>query len=213
MFDTTKTVGGIGMVGAAGLGTAYFGAHGSEESVNLGLAGAGVAAATGIGFSLFGDKLAEKFISGGHSLANWIGDKSIKYGEKLGDDLLVKGGIIGDRIQDFAERAKAGEFNDKVQRVGRGTYNVAGRYANKFISIPEGKNLTDAKLSGLSKILIGGIAAASIVQGAANQAEAIAMGQASPFMEGPTPRLPSYADNAGATGDLVFALHKNKRAY
>lgn len=39
----------------------------------------------------------------------------------------------------------------------------------------------------------------------------IRMGERDPYITRATPRIPSYVDNAGATGDLVFALNANRR--
>jgi hypothetical protein len=75
---------------------------------------------------------------------------------------------------------------------------------------------SEATLKPLAKTLING---RSVVVGAAaisgltagwqeyNKAH---MGQIDPYMTKPTARTP-YLDNAGATGDLVFAMNANRR--
>jgi hypothetical protein len=69
----------------------------------------------------------------------------------------------------------------------------------------------DLKFSGIGKAYIGvGIAA-----GAANQAwdaeKKIKMGQIDPYIKRAAPKVPDFANNGGATGDLVFAMHQNRR--
>lgn len=67
------------------------------------------------------------------------------------------------------------------------------------------------KLTGLGKGIIGAGALVKGVRGGFDQLENSRMGQMSPHVSRATPRLPSYADNGGATGDLVFAMNANRQ--
>ena len=67
------------------------------------------------------------------------------------------------------------------------------------------------KLTGLGKGIIGAGAAVQGVRGAYDALEQSRMGEMDPYVARATPRLPSYANNAGASGDLVFALNANRQ--
>ena len=67
------------------------------------------------------------------------------------------------------------------------------------------------KLSGWGKMASGVIAAADGAWKAKEAFETSRMGQVDPYITTATPRIPSYKDDAGASGDLVFALNANRR--
>ena len=60
------------------------------------------------------------------------------------------------------------------------------------------------------KNLIGGMALIEGMRGAWGEIESSRMGS-NMGVQTMTPSIPSYSDNAGATGDLVFALNANRR--
>ena len=73
------------------------------------------------------------------------------------------------------------------------------------------KNLLGIKLNGRGKIVAAG---AALVGGSAQGVRSYnqkSMGARDGQITGHTPTLPAYANNAGATGDLVFALNANRR--
>lgn len=71
--------------------------------------------------------------------------------------------------------------------------------------------LSDIKFSGLGKGLIGAGMLATGVKNAASEYQKIKMGQKDNYVTRATPRMPAYNNNAGATGDLVFALNNLRR--
>lgn len=73
-------------------------------------------------------------------------------------------------------------------------------------------NLSDIKLSKTGKALLGGAALISGVVGAKNAFESSRMGTNTGEVFTATPRQPSFEEmNAGASGDLVFALNNLRR--
>lgn len=67
------------------------------------------------------------------------------------------------------------------------------------------------KLSGWGKMAVGMTAASSGMYGAVNAAEISRSGTMNEQIITATPRIPSYLNNGGADGDLVFALNANRR--
>lgn len=69
----------------------------------------------------------------------------------------------------------------------------------------------DLRFSGIGKAYIGIGAAAGIANQAWDAEKQIKMGQIDPSIRRAAPRTPDYANNGGATGDLVFAMRQNRR--
>ena len=137
---------------------------------------------------------AKSAVSG---VANWLageGEKIVYLGKQIG-----KG-------------AKAVATKENYEAAKKGTINTAEKWTKRVVTMPD-DDFSKIRLTKTASVVAGGIALATMVQGGMNRAEEITMGEMDPYMVGPTPRIPSYEDNAGATGDLVFALHKNKRAF
>lgn len=92
-----------------------------------------------------------------------------------------------------------------------------GAIGNKMIKMPKGPltldNLSDIKMTGLGKGLLGGAVLLGGVKDAYNYYEKSRMGVNDGMMRTATPTVPvqkqqpSYNNNGGATGDLVFALN------
>lgn len=133
-------------------------------------------------------------------------------GRVTGDWLADEGERITRLGKKAADGVKRNVTISSTKAAGKATANVLEEMASKVVTMPN-DDLNKIRLTKPASIAMGGIALASMVQGGFNRAETIAMGEMDPYMVGPAPRIPSYEDNAGATGDLVFALHKNKRAY
>lgn len=72
-------------------------------------------------------------------------------------------------------------------------------------------NLLGRKLNAAGKGLVVGSALFAGAKEAFNDFNTNRMGQRDGMITRATPRTPSYANNAGATGDLVFAMNKNRR--
>lgn len=145
-----------------------------------------------------------------------------RVGEFLGEAKSAVSGVAnwlageGEKITWIGKQAADGirrnVTRESVEAAGNKAMNTAERWASKVVTMPN-DDLSKIRLTKSASIAMGGIAMATMIQGGFNRAEEIAMGEMDPYMVGPAPRIPSYEDNAGATGDLVFALHKNKRAY
>lgn len=100
---------------------------------------------------------------------------------------------------------------------------VATYAAGKYSSIGAGvlnktikptrnpNNVLGHKLTGFGAGLVFGSAVVSGATEAFNDFNRNRMGQSDGQITRATPRTPSYANNAGATGDLVFAMNKNRR--
>ena len=89
--------------------------------------------------------------------------------------------------------------------------NQAINFAGSMLETTD-KNLLGVKLSGRGKLVAGGLAVASGTSQASKQFNERTMGtQRDSGITPHAPRIPSYANNGGATGDLVFALNANRR--
>lgn len=224
---TAGGLGGIGMVAGAGAGAVL-----NDENPLVGAAaGAAVGGAAGMaalpvlgaGVGLAGRGIgragtsAEKFIRGGGIQ---------RAGQWMGNTAAEQVGSAGARISQMASMKGT---------VGMGTrMNPLHRYSNLFQRAsqkighysPGGPRVTDAgdiknkmgrfKLSKVGKGVAFAGAAAVAVKGAVEGLEESRMGQVSPYVQSATPRpfIPEQQrpmDHAGATGDLVFAMNRNRR--
>lgn len=96
---------------------------------------------------------------------------------------------------------------------GIGKYaSAAAGLGNKLIKPTNNpNNMLGHKMTGLGAGLVVGSALLSGTQEAFNSFNRNRMGQSDGQITRATPRTPSYAQNAGATGDLVFAMNRNRR--
>lgn len=107
-----------------------------------------------------------------------------------------------------------------VATLGGGALGAAGFIGRKAIKMPTEPvsftNMGDLKFSALGTGMLLGGAAIEGTSRAARKFEQIRMGQHDGQMRKATPlipqaeRQPSYANNGGATGDLVFAMYNNR---
>lgn len=111
----------------------------------------------------------------------------------------------GKRMIDWNEGADA--FN-KVKFTGPITGSKAGWRKGEKLHQKIAGGVSGAIFNG--KTVMGGVALAEGVKKAWNTVQTAKMGQ-NMGIDRLTPRIPSYSDNAGATGDLVFALNANRR--
>lgn len=101
----------------------------------------------------------------------------------------------------------AGIATQGMARAGSGVWRVG----SKLINWNENADaFNKVKLSGFGKTLLVGGALMEGVKGSYNKIIESQMGT-NMGMQTMTPKIPSYANNGGATGDLVFALNANKR--
>lgn len=73
------------------------------------------------------------------------------------------------------------------------------------------KGIGGVQLSALGKTVVGIGTLADTIHSTWNAEKKVRMGQIDPNITRATPNIPSYMDNAGATGDLVFAMNRNRR--
>lgn len=154
-------------------------------------------------------------------------------GVKAAEDVASRVWGIGSRLINWDENADAFgkvKFTGPISGIKSG-WN-SGRAFTKEFSRAEGfgnklkafaKNPIENSRAAISKsgkaaggtiingkTLIGGTALIEGAKKAWNTVETAKMGQMTGVTT-MTPQIPSYADNAGATGDLVFALNANRR--
>lgn len=88
----------------------------------------------------------------------------------------------------------------------KSTDSALKRFGSQSLALKDG--VVGSLVNGVT--VMGGFAAAEGVAGAWNKYEKAKMGT-NMGVVGMTPRVPAYSQNASATGDLVFALNKNRR--
>jgi hypothetical protein len=202
------TLGGAAVAGA-GVGGWYGSVSNSGSSIGEGAAAGaaiGVAALPAVGLAA----------SLGYHVANNL--------EKIGSAAinstvsLARGvGIAGVDVA-----ASLDSTNRLMNPVG--TYaNKVGKMFDKLVTHTPGKEVWNAekgimeskggglKLSGWGKAAVGIGAVAAGAYGAKEALETSHMGTMDGYVTTNTPRVPSYKDDGGASGDLVFALNANRR--
>lgn len=217
---TTGTVLG-GMAGGA------LGVAGGDEVNTVGTAAAGAAIGT-IGLPLLGATAglsAAGAITLGRNMgaiADTVGGAAIsgfKYTGKLGAAALQGVNISGGSTAfgQTAARLTSGALSPV--RGLMGMYETlaskavewspgAIRYNKKTGAIRRGRPL---RIKPLGHGILFGAAAIGGLNRARQTFETSRMGEVDRYITRATPRMPSYYDNAGASGDLVFALNQNRR--
>lgn len=190
-------VGTIGTVGVAAAkmvpGMAMGATKGAIASTPY-VAGVGVMAAENVASKVWG-----------------IGSKLINWNENAEafDKVKFTGPITGAKSGWSSGRAFTRELSNAQGFKNKAKAFMKNPIENSRAAISKsGKAAGGTILNG--KMLIGATAAIEGAKKAWNTVETAKMGQ----MTGATtmtPQIPSYADNAGATGDLVFALNANRR--
>lgn len=186
------TVGAIGTAGVASAkmipGIAMGAAKGAIASTPY-VAGVGVMAAENVASKIWG-----------------IGSKLINWNENAEgfDKVKFSGPITGIRSawnsgKNFKSLKDAKGFIGKSKAVAENAGTLIGK---------TGRATGGAIING--KMLIGGTALIEGTKKAWSTLETAKMGQMTGVTT-MTPQTPSYSDNAGATGDLVFALNANRR--
>lgn len=90
--------------------------------------------------------------------------------------------------------------------------NTVGKIANNMVKVSEGaESISDLSLTGTGMMLFAGSEILDGVKRAGKKFEESRMGRSDGQITRATPRVSSYLDDAGATGDLVFAMNKNRR--
>lgn len=197
---------GLAAFGATGAGIgAMYGSISNSGSTAQGaalgaVAGASVVPAIGAAFY------------GGYQVANNV--------EKIGQAAFgaVKG--VGKAGSAFAESlTSTNRFVNPLGSVANGIAKASNKLV-KYAPAKEAWNVEKGilerkegslKLSNWGKTFVGVSAIATGASNALNTFEQSRMGTQDDYVTTSTPITPSYKDNAGASGDLVFALNANRR--
>jgi hypothetical protein len=113
-------------------------------------------------------------------------------------------------------------FGNSLVRFDKEASNISGvKFTGVFSGAKKGFMEGESILGKIGKGARGAIvngatvlAAATVIEGATGafkEINRIHMGTSDGQVTRATPRIPAYQMNAGATGDLVFALNRNKR--
>lgn len=149
---------------------------------------------------------SDKILRGVGEAGKWVGRAALR-------------GITG---PGFNESTKLGYWGNKILNpVARHVTAIDGM-AKHFVKHTPRREVFDPKKNRM--VTKGGfrlgwlgwttLGLGAAIGGTKQTAQAIdnaRIGQRDPYITRATPRLPSYANNAGATGDLVFALNANRR--
>lgn len=212
LIDKAVGTTGVATSGMIGLGTAYYIGQTDNLQDTAGVTLAVGASAFTIGSAVYAQKkwLGNKALSA----TEWVGDKALKVGEVAGGKIVDKSISIGERAKTLGKDLWEGKYDKNFKSAGNALLDKGERVANSWVKIKdEGKLLPSFSPKKKGWAVIGGLALLSTAGAITDEAEARDAGVIDPYMTGPAPTLPSYEDNAGATGDLVFALHKNARAF
>jgi len=195
---------GIGYVGGAAWGGNTPGSDIQKNATVGAIGGAALGATVGI--------------VGGVAAMNPVKTASVVGGAALGVAETAGAGIIGG-----AEIAGAGIIGFTTKGVAPLAVYGAQKYASIGAGAVKGidklllkddlreSNLLGKKLNLAGKGLVYGSALMAGAKEAFNDFNSNRMGQRDGQITRATPRTPSYANNAGATGDLVFAMNRNRR--
>jgi hypothetical protein len=180
-------------------------------TANLGLK-AGGAAIKGIGSAAIkapgvAMRAAPALMGIASPIASTMGSTAVGFGSMMVDwDRIKKSETLLGSVQ--LTGIRSGFMNGvKAGLSGFEEASALGK-AGKVVSAG-GQGLLGSIVNG--KTVLG---AASVIKGAAgamSEVNRIHMGQMDGMVRTPTVGVPSYMDNAGATGDLVFAMNANRR--
>lgn len=197
------TLGGLGVAGA-GVGAGYS-AIGNDPSSAV--AGAAVGAAVGTAALPFAGAVAGL----GYHVANNF-DKIGSASASVGKGLLNLGrGTVGMLNSTNPWRNPIGQMANMAQKAAGKlvSHEPSTKVWNASKGAMESKG--GLKLTGWGKMAVGVTAVAEGAWKAKEAFETSRMGQMDANIVTATPRIPSYKDDGGASGDLVFALNANRR--
>ena len=197
------------ITGTSGIGAAALGSvAGATTAANMpGMnisQGAAIGGAMGLGVGITGGVIATNPV-GTAKVAGAVMEKAggvyLWGAEKIGGAGLWTAGKIGGMAEAVAPVAAA-----RVMNRGFGL-------ASKLVKpVEDGKfNLLGHKASALGVAAYAGASVVNGVRGAWDDFNRNRMGTHDGQVRRATPRTPSYSNNAGATGDLVFAMNANRR--
>lgn len=135
----------------------------------------------------------------------------------IGEGVINGASAIGAGVKNAASATmKAGYFGGAASAANPITRHLGGLagFASKMVKENKGFNddgiISDYSLSGLGKAVVFGGALIKGVKDAAKTYMNDKRGQIDPYITTMSPQI-RLVDNAGATGDLIFALNNNRR--
>lgn len=204
------TIGGV----AGGYIGARFGEDGSDAATTAiggaaiggailpaaGLAGAG---AYGLGKGIWNN--ADKIVDGAVATGKWAGRAGLR-------------SVVGPQFKG----GKTAELGNRLLNPIARHASFLNKVSENFVKIEPKRQVYDAakermvtkggvKLGAIGWGVIGVGGAIGAVRGANQALNNSRMGMRDPYISTATPRTPSPYNNAGASGDLVFALNANRR--
>ena len=199
-----------GVTGAVGIGAATLGGSFAGATVASNMPGANISQGAAIGGALgFGIGAV------GAATSMAVAAKAVAANSK---------GAIGAATSMAAANPKGaiGAAGSAMEGIGGATVApvVAARVMNRGFGlasklvkpVEDGKfNLLGHKASALGVAAYAGASVVNGVRGAWDDFNRNRMGTHDGQIRRATPRTPSYSNNAGATGDLVFAMNANRR--
>lgn len=197
--------------GAGGLAGASLGGNTAGANSQEGIAiGAGIGLAAGGAVSALAGGIAyapAKTVGAAMSVAKGIGKASIGGAEAIGGAAWKTGA---------ATYKAAGKMSGPANVLG-GT--AIGKYGSTMAGLGKKLVTEDLRESNIlkhkaTKLGAGLIIGASVIggmSGAFDELNTKRMGQMDTMIHKATPQTPAYQQNAGATGDLVFAMNANRR--
>lgn len=110
----------------------------------------------------------------------------------------------------FGAKSRIASAADPLGRYSRAASNIVGKFVKHSPGSNPGTLLPNYKFTGLGVAALGAGSLIKGVKGAYNTLMNDKIGQRDGYISSVTPQI-RLADNAGATGDLVFALNNNRR--
>lgn len=232
-----KSVGGAltSTIGMAGLGAATGAAISTQtdgqDIAPMAAAGAvaGAAALPAVGLGIRGVGAAgNAALNGVVAAAPYVGSAAVKAGSALGAGALWSGSRLMNATigigSSLVNWDMATETLGPVHRetlLGKATKTGGVKLTNPISGFKAGWNQGESALGKVGRGVRGGLingqtvfwggAAIKGVKDAFQEVNKIRMGTNDGQITRAAPRVPSYLDNAGASGDLVFALNANRR--
>ena len=212
------TMAGMGIAGASiGASTAALASDGTVDPVSGAVVGGAIGAATlpvaglavgtvgsvGIGMAKAAPMVGSALGKGALASSPFVAAVGTKVGANAASSIWN----VGSRLIDWNTDSKGSGMFGKVKISSPVSGAKAGWSEGKNIVSKAGKATKGALLNGTT--ILGATAAVEGIQKSWNTVKSAHMGQ----MTGTatlTPQVPSYGNNAGATGDLVFALNANR---
>lgn len=200
---------GAGAIGAAGVGAGYLAgtAWGANTPGANYEASGTMGALAGGAIGLTAGAIAMNPLKA----ASAVGGLAIGTAEVAGAGIIAGAEGVGAGIIGAAKIAMpvAGYAAGKYASIGAGVAKHIDKYWLKEDKRPS--NILGTKMNMLGKTAVVGSALIGGTAEAFDQFNTNRMGQRDGMITRATPRTPSYANNAGATGDLVFAMNRNRR--